>query len=64
MPLSSGLNSKENHEMKIIILCIAVFLVLFYAVMSSKAKKGEPYSLKDFILEIFNHTGDSRNFKR
>ena len=63
MPLSSGLNSK-NHEMKIIILCIAVFLVLFYAVRSSKAKKGEPYSLKDFILEIFNHTGDSRNFKR
>lgn len=50
--------------MKIIILCIVAFLVLFYAVRSSKAKKGEPYSLKDFILEIFNHTGDSRNFKR
>ncbi len=63
MPLSSGLNSKD-HEMKIIILFIAVFLILFYAVRSSKAKKGEPYSLKDFILEIFNHTGDSRNFKR
>lgn len=63
MPLSNGLNSKD-HEMKIIIICIAVFLILFYAVRSSKAKKGEPYSIKDFILEIFNHTGDSRNFKR
>ena len=63
MPLSSGLNSKD-HEMKIIILCIAVFLALFYAVRSSKAKKGEPYSIKDFILELLNHTGDSRNFKR
>lgn len=63
MPLSSGLNSKV-YVMMIIIICIAVFMILFYAVRSSKAKKGEPYSIKDFILELLNHTGDSRNFKR
>ena len=63
MPLSSGLNSKV-YVMMIIIICIVVFMILFYAVRSSKAKKGEPYSIKDFILELLNHTGDSRNFKR
>ncbi len=48
----------------LIIICIAAFSILFYAVRRSETRKGRPYSIKDFLLELLNHTGDGSNFKR
>jgi len=51
--------------MLMIIIIAAVFAVLFFAVRHHELSKGrESYTLKDFILELFNHTGDGSNYKR
>ena len=51
--------------MLMIIIIAAVFAVLFFAVRQQELSKGRgSYNLKDFILELLNHTGDSSNLKR
>lgn len=51
--------------MLMIIIIVAVFAGLFFIVRHQELEKGrDSYNLKDFILELLNHTGDSRNFKR
>lgn len=48
----------------LIIICIIIGAVLFYAVSFSEKKRGRSYSIKEFILELIGHTGDSRNYRR
>ena len=51
--------------MKLLIIIVAVFTVLFFAVRHQELKRGrESYNLKDFILEVINHKGDKNNYKR
>ena len=48
----------------LIVVSILAFSILFYVIHSSEKKKGRSYGIKDFLLELFNHLGDGKNFKR
>lgn len=48
-----------------IIILVAAFSGVFCAVRHQELKKGrKSYNLKDFVLELLNHTGDGSNYKR
>ena len=46
----------------ILVVVIAIFVIMFL-VIKSQHKDGE-YTIKDFLLEIINHSGDGSNYKR
>ena len=48
----------------LIAVCIITLSLLFYAVRRSETSKGKSYKIKDFLLELLNHTGDSSNYRR
>ena len=49
----------------IIIVVVPVLTLIFCAVRRHELSRGrDTYNLKDFILELFNHTGDGSNYKR
>ena len=49
----------------IVIVVAVVFTGIFCAVRHQELKKGrDTYNLKDFIVELLNHTGDGSNYKR
>jgi hypothetical protein len=58
--------SEKSMELKLmIIIIVAAFAVIFFAARHQELNRGrDSYNLKDFILELLNHTGDGRNLKR